>query len=80
MVDAVDDLKTSQSIGGRRFPNFEMFDAKIASVLKKIIMNPYFKKKKVHLEEQKSPNGRPISPWKTDCVHDLRILSSNWCT
>ena len=31
MVDSVDDLKTSQSIGGHRFQNFEMLDAKIAS-------------------------------------------------
>ena len=53
MVDSVDDLKTSQSIGGHRFRNFEMLDAKIASALIKIIMNPYFRKK-VSLEEQKS--------------------------
>ena len=31
----MDDLKTSQSIGGHRFPNFEMLDAKIAASLKK---------------------------------------------
>ena len=35
------------------FPNFEIVDARIASALKKIIMNPYFRKK-VSLEEQKS--------------------------
>ena len=23
-------------------------------------------------------NGRPFSPWETDCVFDLRILSGNW--
>ena len=51
MVESVDDLKTSQSIRGRRVPNLEMVDAKIASALKKIIMNSYFKKK-VSLEEQ----------------------------
>ena len=28
----MDDFKTSQSIEGHRFPNFEMLDAKIASV------------------------------------------------
>ena len=52
-VESVDDLKTHQSIGGRRFPNFEMLDAKIASALKKIIQNSNFKKK-VSLEEQKA--------------------------
>ena len=44
MVESVDDLKTSQSIGGHRFPNFEMLDAKIASALNKIITNPCFKR------------------------------------
>ena len=53
MAESVDDLKTSQSMRGHRFPNFEMFDAKIASALKKIISNPY-SKKRVSLEEQKA--------------------------
>ena len=53
MVESMDDLKTSQSIEGHRFPNFDIFDAKIASTSKKIITNPYFKKK-VSLEEQKA--------------------------
>ena len=59
MVESVDDLKTSQSSGGRRFPNFEMLDAKIPSALKKDHQEP----------------GRPIFPWKTDCVHDLRLFT-----
>ena len=54
MVELVDDLKTSRSIGGHRFPNLEILDAKIASALDKIIMNSYFKKN-VSLEEQKAP-------------------------
>ena len=45
MVDSVDDLETSQSIRGHRFPNFEMLDAKIASSLKKITNNSNFKKR-----------------------------------
>ena len=53
MVESVDDLETSQSIGGRTFQNLEMLEAKIASALKKIITNPYFKKR-VNLEEQKA--------------------------
>ena len=53
MVELVDDPKTSQSNGGRRFPNFEMLDAKIASALKEIIMNPNFRRK-VSREEQKA--------------------------
>ena len=53
MVEAVDDLKTSQSFGGRRFPNFEILDAKIASALTTIIVNPN-SKKKVSPKEQKA--------------------------
>ena len=52
LVESVDDLKTSQSIGGHRFPYFETLDAKIASTLKKITQNSYFKKR-VNLGEQK---------------------------
>ena len=51
MVDSVDELKSSRSIEGKNFPNFEMLDAKIASALNKIIQNSYFKKK-VSLEDQ----------------------------
>ena len=35
MKEPVDGLETSQSIRGRRFPNFEIHDAKIASALKR---------------------------------------------
>ena len=77
MVGSVDDLEISQSIGGHKFQKFEMLDAKIASTLKKIILNFYFKKK-VNLEERKGADARPISQRKTDCLHDLRILPGHW--
>ena len=73
----MDDLETLQSSGGHESRNFEMLDAKIASVRKKIITNPYFKKG-VNLEEEKAqiqdryPRGRYL--------YDLRILSSYWRT
>ena len=35
MVDSLDELKSSRSVCGRGFPNFEMLDAKIASALNK---------------------------------------------
>ena len=41
MVDSVDDLRTSRSIRGHPFPDFEMLDVKIASALNKIIQNSY---------------------------------------
>ena len=53
MVDSLDELKSSRSVCGKDFPNFEMLDAKIASALNKIIQNSQFKKK-VSLEEQKA--------------------------
>ena len=69
---AVDDLETSRSIGVQRIQTFELQDAKIASALKKVITNPYLKKKS-QFGGAKGTNARPISPWKTDCVYDLRI-------
>ena len=38
---------------GKKFPNVEMLDAKIASAMNKIIPNSHFKKK-ANLEEQKA--------------------------
>ena len=50
---SLEELKSSRSVSGKNFPNFEMLDAKIASALNKIIQNSQFKKK-VSLEEQKA--------------------------
>ena len=53
MVDSLDELKSSRSVYGKDFPNFEMLDAKIASLVNKISQNSQLKKK-VSLEEQKA--------------------------
>ena len=53
MVDSLEELKSSRSVSGKNFTNFEMLDAKASSVLNKIIQNSQFKKK-VILEEQKT--------------------------
>ena len=45
MVDSLDELKSSRSVAGKKFPIFEMLDAKIASALNNIIQNSHFKKK-----------------------------------
>ena len=45
MVDSLDELKSSRSVYGIDFPNFEMLYSKIASALKKIIQNSHFKEK-----------------------------------
>ena len=53
IVGSLEELKSSRSVCGKNFPNFEMLNAKIASALKKIIQKFQFKKK-VSLEEQKA--------------------------
>ena len=77
MVESLDELKSSRSVYGLDFPNFEMPDAKVASALNTIIQNSQFKKK-VSLEEQKAQKRGPVSTRKTDRLHELRLLSSDW--
>ena len=77
MVDSLDELKSSRSVYGKHFPNFEMLDAKIASAQNKIIQNSHFKKK-VSLEEQEAQKRGAVSMRNTDRLHDRRLLSSDW--
>ena len=77
MVESVDDLKSPRSIRGTQGPDFEVLDAKIVSALKRIIRNTRFKRK-VSLEEQKSPKRGPFPLWKTDRLPDLRVLPGHW--
>ena len=66
MVDSLDDLKSSRSVCGKDFQDFELLDAKMSSALNKITQNSQFKKK-VSLEEQKAqredrfPRARQIA-------------------
>ena len=53
LVDSVDELRSSSSIRSISMPNFEVFDAKIASALNKIFHNSHFKRR-ISLEEQKA--------------------------
>ena len=73
LVDSVDDLESSCSVGGTQMPNFEVLDAKIASALNRIIHNTQFKRK-VSLEIKKAQKRGPFLSWKTDRLPDLRIL------
>ena len=73
MVDSVDDLKSSSSTRDIPMPNFEVLDAKIASALNRTIHNTQFKRK-VSLEEQKSPKRGSFPSWKADRLPDLRVL------
>ena len=48
MVDSVDDLKSSCSVGGIQMPDFEVLDARVASALNRIIhKNPASRKRSV---------------------------------
>ena len=49
----MDELRSSLSTRGISMPNFEVLDARIASVVNKIIHNSHFKRK-IGLEEQKA--------------------------
>ena len=53
MDESVADLKSSSSARGIQMLNLEVFDAKIASTLNKIIHNSHFKRR-ISLEEQKA--------------------------
>ena len=53
LVGSVDELRSSLSTRGVSMPNFEVFDAMIASALNKIIHNSQFQRS-ISLEEQKA--------------------------
>ena len=65
----------------RIVPNFEMLDAKIASALNQ-------DHHKFPVQEEGQPRGAespkkkrgPVSARETDRLHDLPLLSSDWCS
>ena len=77
MVESVDDLKSLLSVRGIPMPDFEVLDAKIASALNRVIHSTRFQRK-VGLEEQKAKKRGPFPSWKTDRLHDLRVLPGHW--
>ena len=58
-----------------------MLDAKVASALNKILQKFSFQEEG-QSRGTESPERGPVSTRKTDCPHDLRLLSSYWrsCT
>ena len=77
MADSVDDLKSSCSVRGIQMPNFEVFDAKIASALNRIIHNTQFKRK-VSLEELKAQKEDRVLRGRQIAYLDLRVLPGHW--
>ena len=64
VVDSLEELKSSRSVCGKDFPNFEMLDAKIASALNKIIP----------VQEEEQPRGAE-SPKRTGFYEEDRSPS-----
>ena len=80
MVQSVDDVKSSCSVRGTQMPNFEVFDAKSASALNRIIHNTQFKKKG-QSGGTKSPKKRTVSfvedrslTWSTSTSRSLEPM------
>ena len=61
--------KSSRSIDGKNFTNFEMSDARIACALNKISQKSHFKKKGQPGGTESSERG-PVSTRKTDRLDD----------
>ena len=82
MVDSVDEFESSRSIQGyTHFPNFEMLDARFASALNlnKIIQNSHFKKRRSVWRNRKLRKRNRFLRGRHR-FHDLRLLSSHWCS
>ena len=79
LVHSVDDLKSWCSVIGIRKQDFEVFDAKIASALNRIIHNTRFKKM-VSLEEQKAQKEDRFLRGSTIVLRndDIQELESKW--
>ena len=77
MVDSVDDSQSSRPIAGKNFPNFEMLDAKIAFGTEQD--RPEFPiQEEFQSRGTESLKRGSVSARKTDRLHDLRLLSSDW--
>ena len=78
MVDSLDELKSSRSVFGK---DSKFRDAGRQDCLCSEQDHPEF-----HFQEEGQPRGTespkrgPVSARKTDRLHDLRRLSSHWCS
>ena len=76
---ALDELKSSRSVHGKDFLDFEMLDTKIASALNKIVQNFSSQfQKEGQPRRAESPNRGSVPERETNRLHDLRLLSSDW--
>ena len=77
MVDSLEEWKSSRSVSGKNFPNFEMLDG--ADCFCSEQDHPGFAiQEEGQSRGTESPERGPVSTTKTDRFHDLRLLSSEW--
>ena len=86
IAKSFDELMTSRSIVGRTdFPDYDMFDAKIASALKKLLDRHVNFRKRVSVEEQRAQKydrflrGRQIAYMIYEHFQDCQIYSTYAC-
>ena len=76
IAKSIDELMTTRSITGRpEFPDYDMLEAMIASVLKKLHNTQPNFRKRASVEEQRAHNSPPILMREADCLHVLREFS-----
>ena len=75
LVDSVDELRSLSSIRGIQMPNFEVFNASIASALNRIIHNSHFKRQKAQ-KEDRFLRGRQIASLICECFPVTKTNSS----
>ena len=66
MVDSMEELKSSRSIAEKNLPEFRNAGCETCFC------------EKVSFGGTESPKRGPVSTRKTDRLHDLRLLSSDW--
>ena len=77
MIDSLEELKSSRSVSGKNFTKF--WDAGPEDWLCSEHDHPEFPvQEKGQSRGTESPERESVSTRKTDRLHDLRLLSSNW--
>ena len=73
MVDSLDELKSSRSVSGVDFQTSRCWTRRLLLLWTRSLRIP----NSISLEEQKAEKRGPVST-RTDRLHDLRLLSSDW--
>ena len=77
VAKSLDDLITPKPITGRNFPDYEELDLMMAAASKRCYDKQTPFREKNQCRGAESSKGQPISQRETNCLFDLRILSSH---